>query len=334
MAQEHPFAQYIRIIGKGPRLSRPLTREESKEAATLILKGKVDPIQLGAFLCILRVRSEDPQEGAGFIDAVREDLVLPSNIPAIDLDWPTYAGKVRQLPYYLLAALAMAESGIKIFMHGAIGHLENRTYTAQTLEYLGIEESTSLEDAANKLTNGNFSFVSLGKISPVLQDIMNLNSTLGVRTPVNTFARMINTFDAPSVIQCITHTAYREIHRDCATLLGHKRMCVFKGEGGEIERRPAKPVNVQMLVDGQKSDEEWPAFLSSEHAAHDEDMDMSRLKKIWEGSDTHPYAVSAITGTIAIALHLMGRAEGVEEAHKLAEDIWASRTKNRIPYAK
>ena len=323
------------IIGKGPRLSRPLTREESKEAATLILKGEVDPIQLGAFLCILRVRTEDPRmKGPVLSSAVRDNLDLPDSIPAIDLDWPTYAGKVRQLPYYVLSALAMAESGIKIFMHGAIGHLANRTYTAQTLEYLGIEECTSLQNAADKLTTGNFAFVPLGKIEPVLQDIMNLNSTLGVRTPVNTFARMINAFDAPSVIQCITHTAYREVHRDCAALLGHKRMCVFKGEGGEIERRAAKPVNVQLLIDGVKSDEEWPAFLEADQAAHDEEMDMSRLKKVWDGSDTHPYALAAITGTIAIALRMMGRADGYEDAQKQAEDIWAARTKEKLPYAK
>jgi len=333
MQQEHPFAQYIRIIGKGPRLSRPLTRQEACDAATMILEHKVDPIQLGAFLCILRVRTEDPNEGAGFIDAVRQNMNLPTDIPAIDLDWPTYAGKARQLPYYLLGALAMANSGIKIFMHGASGHTANRVYTDQALAELGIAPATSLQDAATKLTEGNFSYLCLEKISPVLQEIMDLKATLGVRTPVNTFARMINAFNAPCAVQCITHTAYREIHRDCAALLGQKRMCVFKGEGGEIERRPAKPVKVQFLIDGEKSEEEWPAFLDADHAAHDEVMDISRLKKIWSGEDTHPYAQAAITGTIAIALRMMGRAGTPEEAQTQAEALWAQRNTDCIPYA-
>ncbi|NVK17622.1 MAG: glycosyl transferase family protein [Methylocystaceae bacterium] len=333
MSQEHPFAPYIRIIGKGPRLSRPLTREEAKEAATMILNKKVDPVQLGAFLCILRVRTEDAGEGAGFIDAVRDNLNRPDSIPAIDLDWPSYAGKVRQLPYYLLAALAMAESGIKIFMHGVEGHTEGRLYTAETLRKLGIPLASSLDDAAEQLTTGNFAYLSLKEISPVLQDIIDLKSTLGVRTPVNTFARMINAFDAPSVFQCITHTAYREIHRDCAKLLGQKRMCVFKGEGGEIERRPAKPVTVQYLIDGEKSEEEWPAFVESKHAAHDEEMDTERLSAIWKGEDRHPYAIAAITGTMAIALRLMGKAGAPVAAMTHAQNIWASRNKEMIPYA-
>ncbi|MDV7340167.1 glycosyl transferase family protein [Terasakiella sp. A23] len=330
MPLEHPFAPYIRIIGKGPRLSRPLTREEAKEATGMILRGEVDSVQLGAFLCILRVRTEDPGEGAGFIDAVRDELKRPNSIPAVDLDWPTYSGKVRQLPYYVLAALALAQSGIKIFMHGVEGHTDGRLFTAQTLRLLGIEAATSMEDAAKKLENTNFAYLQLEQINPVLQDIIDLKATLGVRTPVNTFARMINAFDAKAVIQCITHSAYRELHRDCAKLLDHKRMCVIKGEGGEIERRPAKPVNVQYLIDGQKIDEEWPAFLDSEHAAHDEVMDQSRLMQIWQGTDTHPYAMAAITGTMAVALKLLGKADTPDAAMDLAQNIWDGRNKDKL----
>ena len=55
MTTEHPFAQYVRIIGKGPHLSRPLTQDEMQEAARMIMAGDVEPLQLGAFLCILRV---------------------------------------------------------------------------------------------------------------------------------------------------------------------------------------------------------------------------------------------------------------------------------------
>ncbi len=332
MSQEHPFAPYIRIIGKGPRLSRPLTRDEAKAATGMILRDEVDPVQLGAFLCILRVRTEDPQEGAGFIDAVRDHLDRPDRLPAVDLDWPSYAGKVRQLPYYLLGALALAESGIKIFMHGVEGHTEGRLFSAQTLRELGIAPATSLSDAADKLTSGNFAYLSLEHISPVLQRIIDLKATLGVRTPVNTFARMINALDAKNVFQCITHSAYREIHRDCADLLG-QRMCVFKGEGGEIERRPAKPVTVQYLIDGERSEENWPATLEADHAAHDDVMDITRLKAIWHGTDTHPYAIAALTGTMAIALRLMDKADTPEEAQAKAEAIWEARNKDTIPYA-
>ncbi|HEC14206.1 MAG TPA: glycosyl transferase, partial [Rhodospirillales bacterium] len=35
MTEEHPFAQYVRIIGKGPNLSRPLTEDEMLSATRM-----------------------------------------------------------------------------------------------------------------------------------------------------------------------------------------------------------------------------------------------------------------------------------------------------------
>ncbi|MRB61752.1 hypothetical protein GH880_30400, partial [Bacillus thuringiensis] len=47
---EHPFAQFVRILGKGKRGARSLTREEAREALGMILDGRVEDAQLGAFL--------------------------------------------------------------------------------------------------------------------------------------------------------------------------------------------------------------------------------------------------------------------------------------------
>ncbi|MDH5410445.1 MAG: glycosyl transferase, partial [Alphaproteobacteria bacterium] len=66
MAQEeHPFAQYVRILGRGKALTRSLTIEEAEAAMDMILRGEVLPEQLGAFLMLLRVKEEDGQEIAG-----------------------------------------------------------------------------------------------------------------------------------------------------------------------------------------------------------------------------------------------------------------------------
>ena len=115
MTEEHPFAQYVRILGKGPNLSRPLTDEEMYQAASMIMKSQVEPMQIGAFLCILRMRTEVPEEGAGFVRAVRDTLIYPDNMPKVDLDWSSYSGKKRQLPWFLLATQLLASNGISIF---------------------------------------------------------------------------------------------------------------------------------------------------------------------------------------------------------------------------
>ena len=102
---EHPFAVYVRILGKGKRGARDLTREEAREAMGMLLDGKVEEAQLGAFLMLLRHKEESAEELAGFTEAIRQRLPTPS--VAVDLDWPSYAGKKRHLPWYLLAAKAL-----------------------------------------------------------------------------------------------------------------------------------------------------------------------------------------------------------------------------------
>ena len=100
---EHPFAQYIRIIGKGKTGARSLTYDEAYQAFSMILKNEVLDVQLGAFLMLLRVKEESVDELAGFVQATRDQLNFqPLNV---DLDWSSYAGKRKHYPWFLLAAL-------------------------------------------------------------------------------------------------------------------------------------------------------------------------------------------------------------------------------------
>ncbi len=66
---EHPFAQFVRILGKGKRGARDLTREEAREAMGMLLDEKVEDTQLGAFLMLLRHKEESAEELAGFTEA-------------------------------------------------------------------------------------------------------------------------------------------------------------------------------------------------------------------------------------------------------------------------
>lgn len=118
--EEHPFAVYVRALGKGKRGARSLTEAEAETAMGLILDGRVTDAQLGAFLMLLRHKEESAEELAGFTCAVRARLQPPGF--AVDLDWPSYAGKKRHLPWYLLAVKCLAGSGVRVVMHGGGTH--------------------------------------------------------------------------------------------------------------------------------------------------------------------------------------------------------------------
>lgn len=330
--QEHAFAQYVRILGKGRNGSRGLTGDEAYEAMRMIMNDEVEPIQLGAFLMLMRVKEETPEEVAAAVKAIRETLNVPANAPRVDLDWSSYAGKKRILPWYLLATLLMAENGIRVFMHGASGHTAGRIYTKDVLPQLGVPVATSIDEAAKQLEQNNFSYIDLEHMSPKLHEIIELRPLLGLRSPVHTIARMLNPFDAEHVMQGIFHPGYRPTHQEAGLLLNIPHMSVIKGEGGEIERNPDQDLLIQGVHNGEMSDEEWPAMFSKRHVRPDE-MNIADMIAVWRGEKSDEYAEAAVVGTIAVALYTMGRAGNREEAEAQATAMWAARDKSRFSLA-
>jgi len=319
---EHPFAHFVRILGKGPRLSRPLTQGECRDAAAMILAGDVTPEQLGAFFCLLRVKTETPEELAGFAQAIRDALPKQA-MPAVDIDWPSYAGKARRAPLFILSALLLAEQGLTVAMHGAEGHTAGRLFTEDALKALGVTPSPDLRRAALDLAQHRFAYLPMGLFHPRLDALMELKWVLGLRSPLHSVIRHLNPFDAPTSLISVFHPNYRAVHREAARLLGQKNLACFKGDGGEIERRIEKPCQVEGLQDGEPFEEEWPALLETSPA--ESELDPAYLSALWRGEKEDPVAEAIVTGTAAIALKICGRAQTTDEAQDLSNKAWIAR---------
>lgn len=330
MTEPHPFASFIKILGRGKTLTRSLTIEEAEEAMGMIVAGKVLPEQIGAFLMLLRIKEESGEEIAGFVRAVRAAMKIPSSLPAVDVDWSSYAGKRRQLPWYILVTQILARNGWRVFMHGTEGHTAGRVYTREALGRLGLPVASSFAEAAAHVVERNFAYLPLEYISPKLADLIELRPILGLRSPVHTLARLINPFDARCSMQAVFHPGYMKIHRDAALLLGQNRMSVFRGEGGEVERRPNKSCDVMFVTDGTSTEERWPAILPDPRLTPDESMDLDRMEALWRGEIDDEYADAAITGTLAIALKTMGVDQDYERAQEHAEYLWSQRDRSRL----
>lgn len=326
----HPFAQYIQILGKGQRGARDLTQEEARTAMQMILAGQVEPEQLGAFLMLLRIKEENAAELAGFVQAARAALPQASSPSAVALDWSSYAGKRRQLPWYLLSALLLAQHDLPVLMHGVASGSADRVYAPQALAALGVPLANSPDEAADQLRQHRFAFLPLDKLSPPLDRLLQLKTLLGLRSPIHTVARMLNPLTAPAAMIGIFHPGYDLVHRQAAQLLGDTQLAVFKGEGGEAERNPDAECTLRLLQQHQPQDEVWPPLFGQRHLK-DEAMDLARLARVWSGDDPDEYALASITGTTAIALRALGHAADAASARKLAAELWLARQPNPYP---
>lgn len=317
--EEHPFATFVRILGKGKRGARNLTREEAREAMGMILDGKVEDAQLGAFLMLLRHKEESAEEMAGFTEAVRARLPVPAI--QVDFDWPTYAGKKRHLPWFLLAARALANSGLRIFMHGGGAHTAGRLYSEQLLGELEIPLCRSWDEVSRSLGADNLAFMPLGDWMPALQRMIDLRNVLGLRSPIHSLARILNPLSARCGLQSIFHPGYQAVHREASQMLGDHAI-VVKGDGGEIELNPDAICHLYGTQHGENWDEDWP-MLSERRHVKPERLDPAHLQAVWRGDAEDAYGQLAIIATMALALRGLGLQR--EAAFAEAEKRWQAR---------
>lgn len=323
---DHPFAAFIRILGKGKKGSRPLTQDEAYAAMRMILADEIEEIQLGAFLMLMRVKEETAEELAGFVLAIRETLPQIA-IDTVDLDWSAYAGKRRHLPWFILSSLLLAENNIRILMHGSSSHAEGRLFVQDVLPQLTIPISHSFDQVEQELQDKNFAYLSLENLNPTLNKMIHLRSMMGLRSPVHTLVRLINPFNAKYSFQGIFHPSYRSVHQEAALLLKQTHMTVIKGEGGETERNPDMECLAQSVHSGILSQEVWPALFPRRHIKP-EKLEPKQLNKIWRGEIHNEFAQASIIGTTAIALKLLAKADTQETAQQLATDYWEQRNKH------
>lgn len=316
---EHPFAQFVRILGKGKRGARGLTREEAREAMGMLLDGKVEQTQLGAFLMLLRHKEESPEELAGFTEAVRQRVQAPPI--AVDLDWPSYAGKKRHLPWFLLAAKCLAKNGVRILLHGGGAHTAGRLYTEQMLEQVQIPLCRDWASVASALDEYCIAFIPLQDWAPRLQHMIDLRNTLGLRSPIHSLARVLNPLGARCGLQSIFHPGYQAVHREASRLLGDTAI-VVKGDGGEIEINPDATSHLYGTAHGQDWDEEWPQ-LSAQRHVKPASLDLQHLLAVWRGEARDSYGELALVSSMALALRGLGQTR--EDAFTQAQHWWDQR---------
>lgn len=320
---EHPFAQYVRILGKGKTGSRSLTQQEAREAFGMILRGDAEPVQVGAFLMLLRVKEESSEELAGFVQACRDVINAPTDIH-VDIDWSSYAGKRRQLPWFIAVLLLLADNGYRVFMHGAKGHTAGRLYSEDAFTALGLPIAHDFNQVRLQLDQHNLSFMPVAHLCKPLHDMIEMRRLFGLRSPVHTLSRLINPLAARYSMQSIFHPAYADSHQRAAALLGQPNMVVFKGEGGEIERKPEAHCLVKTIINGELSEEKWPR-LSEERSENDDIMDIQLFHDVWNHNTDYPYADLTVCATLAVVLRLLDPALTQEAALQKARLWWQQR---------
>jgi anthranilate phosphoribosyltransferase len=319
------FAAFVATLGRGPGRSRALTRDEARTAFGMVLRGEADPHQVGAFLMLLRFRGEDAEEITGMVEAVRTDAGLGRPAAEVDLDWPSYgAGRTRGAPWFLLSALALARAGVTVLMHGS-NDFSAGISVAEGLAAIGLLPDADMAAAAASVRASRFAYLPLQVMAPAMDRLLEMRRLFGLRSPVNTAARLLNPADAAFGVDGVFHPPYIDVHLGVAERMGRHRLLVLKGGGGEAERVPLKPATASVWDHAAGRGEiVLPAVEGLvPHPAAGDTPDL--FAAVWRGEVVPETPLATIRSTIGLALLAMRRAENPDDALDQATAIWSQR---------
>lgn len=313
------FQEFIRIIGRGQKRRRSLTQDEAYQAMQMILRGEATEMQLGAFLMLIRVREETPEEAAGFLRAIREEWQVPSF--DLDVDWGSYAGKRRQLPWFILALNLLAERGYSVCLHGMVGFEASRLYAREVIEALDWPIADSLDDAKALLASRGVCYLPIEAFAPKILKLIQLREEIGLRSPMNSIAKMLNPFQAKVSVHGAFHKGYDVIHQATAQIVEpHSTVLAFCGDSGEAEVRPDKTSEIKVA----KNHQAWSFSMPKTFDVLDptlKSLALSELVEVWQGRSRHAFGEAVIKQTLAMALVPLEDVS-VEEALNLADAMW------------
>ena len=330
------FAGYVATLGRGPGRSRALTREEARDAFGLVLADAVHPAQLGAFMMLLRYRGEDPDEITGLVEAARDSLGhaalgRPDPIGPVALDWPSYgAGRTRGAPWFLLSALALSQTGIRVLMHGT-NEFGGGIPVAAGLAALDRVPSAGAAAVGRSLDRPGFAYWPGAAVSPARDRRLGMRQLFGLRSPVNTVARLVDPGSAGASVDGVFHPPYIALHLGVAERLGRRSLLVIKGGGGEAERPAAKPTAAHLWRrDAGRSELLLPPLAPGAERSATPDTP-AFFARIWQGEGpVPPLVLQTVVGTIALALLALDERLDPATADRRAQEIWQARRPDGI----
>lgn len=295
------FKDVVRVIGRGATLGRSLSMAEAEQAARWLLAGQVDDVQLGAFLMMLRLRGETAEEAAGLAQGLRQSLQVPESLTA-DVDWPVYAGKRRQLPWFLLASLALAKQGKRVVMHGAVGGDGDRLYLEPVIRALGLPIAHDWQSAQAALDHHGWVYLPMEVFFPQLVAWLDLKQTLGLRSVMHTVARMLNPLQAKMSVRGVFHQEYVDLHAKVAQMQGDGEVIIIRGDGGEAEVSADKRIPIVHIQHGVIREAVNSPLPVDRPIAEDLSLAsvVSRLQLVLQGdASDEPYGLQTIEQTLA-----------------------------------
>jgi anthranilate phosphoribosyltransferase len=236
VTNDAPLRSALHLLAEG----RPLDRDTTAAAFTVLMCGAASSVQAAALLMGLRARGETVDEVAGAAIALRRAMVrLDADNPERLVDTcGTGGGRVGTLNISTAAAFIVAGAGVRVAKHGNRS-FSSKSGSADVLEALGIDISLGPDAAAGVLRSVGLAFLFAPTYHPAMRHVGPVRKELGVTTIMNLLGPLVNPAGVARQVIGVADEARAPLVAGALSVLGATHALVLHAAVGMDEVSPA-----------------------------------------------------------------------------------------------
>lgn len=319
-----PYAEYLSLLNQD--CAADLTDRDVVLLAGALLDGGVPDIELGALLGSLRAQSDSAPLLLGWIEALEARVThWPAAGQSCPVSLACYGGTAEMPDLAPLLALLLARFGIPVLMHGPL-HAVSGVSVSLVLRELGVMPCVNAEQVTRELQEKCLAFVPDTLLAPGLANLLSLRARLGALPLLLSAARLIDPFEAGSLVVVPGENA-QEIERlRIAIATRGMRALLLLGTEGEPFASPVVRPRMESWCCGVSTvlfDEDAPARRSMAlPAVTDVEAVAAWIRQALEGARAIP---APLVNQLAACLHATGHCDDFNQAKALAAIAAAGR---------
>lgn len=228
-----------------------LTKDETRKLFSNIIKGELSEAQIASVLISMKSRVESPEEIAGAVEAMMEEMIPfeHSYSGAIDTCGTGGDGK-STVNISTAVSINLASMGYPVIKHGNVAQT-GKVGSADILGLLDIPcklEKTAAQDFFNK---HNFVFLFAPFYHPALKNVSKIRKELMTPTIFNFIGPLANPAKPDYQIIGISRRSMLKTYTDAALLLGKKNILIYSSDDGFDEISTSDITKAYIIRDGE-----------------------------------------------------------------------------------
>ncbi|WP_457623966.1 anthranilate phosphoribosyltransferase [Persephonella sp.] len=315
--------QLIKKITSGENL----TRQETQELFTVLMRGEATDAQIGAVLVGLKMKGETVDEISAAASVMkREAVTVPVKDKSKLVDTCGTGGdKVNTFNVSTITAFVVAGAGAKVAKHGNRS-VSSKCGSADIMEALGVNIEMPPEKAAQAIEEIGLAFLFAPIYHPAMKNVIRQRREIGVRTIFNLLGPLSNPAGANYQLMGVYDSQLVEPMARVLSSLGIERAYVVHGMEGLDEvsitsETLVGELNGNELEIYRVTPEEFGLKRASLEDIKGGDLsyNLEIAEKILEGKDYSP-KTDFVALNAAFALKVAGLADSIKEGIELAKE--------------